>query len=413
MPRAGLDGVACIDMGWFGIIERAYSNARSENMAINPWKVQLFQLNYDDREYSAVLETLKSGWITMGQRTIDFEEAYGKFLGEETKCVAVSNGTAALHIAVLAAGVGPGDEVIVPSLTFIADLNAVRVSGGNVVLADISSKSDWAMDPKDIERKITKKTKAVLIVHYAGYACDMDIIVDLCKRHNLALIEDCAHAPGGTYKGRKLGTFSDFSAWSFFSNKNLAVGEGGMVVTRDPELYKKCRNLRSHGMTVASFDRMKGRAVTYDVMEPGFNYRIDEVRAALGLVQLGKLPEANARRREITKRYFGRLDGLSGLSLPFRCFDRGDPTYHIMPTLLGEGVDRLKVIDAMRVEGIQTSIHYPAIQSFTAYRDIVGPTPLAQYVSEHEITLPLYPTMTDEDVDLVCDALERAIPLAR
>ena len=374
------------------------------------WKVQLFKLNYDEREYGAVMDTLKSGWITMGQKTIDFEEAYAMELGEGSKCVAVSNGTAALHIAVLACGVRPGDEVIVPSLTFIADLNSVRVSGGEVVIGDVTSLEDWAMDPADIEAKITPKTKAVMIVHYAGYACDMDAIVDICKRHNLRLIEDCAHSNGGTYKGRKLGTFGDISAWSFFSNKNLAVGEGGMVATRDPELYQKCRNLRSHGMTVASFDRMKGRATTYDVVEPGFNYRIDEVRASLGLVQLAKLSEANAARAVIVARYFSRLDAMvKFLSVPFRHYDRGTPTYHIMPILLSEKVDRAALIERMKEDGIQTSIHYPSIQSFTAYKDKVGPTPKSQYISDHELTLPLYPTMTAGEVDLVCDSLAKNV----
>jgi dTDP-4-amino-4,6-dideoxygalactose transaminase len=377
------------------------------------WKVQLFKLNYDERETQAAIDTLKSGWITMGQRTLDFETAFGELLGEGARCVAVANGTAALHIAVLAAGVMPGDEVIVPSLTFIADLNAVRVSGGEVVLADISSKSDWAMDPADIERKITKKTKAVLIVHYAGYACDMDAIVAICRKYNLKLIEDCAHSPGGEYKGRKLGTFGDLSAWSFFSNKNLAVGEGGMVVTRDAALHQKCRNLRSHGMTVASFDRMKGRAVSYDVLEPGFNYRIDEIRASLGLVQLAKLADANKRRGEITMRYFSRLDAMKDITVPFRHFNRGLPTWHIMPILLGDGIERLKVVDLMKEDGIQTSIHYPSIQSFTAYKDHVGPTPISEHISDHELTLPIYPTMSDAEVDLVCDALECALPKSR
>ena len=375
----------------------------------SPWKVQLFKLNYDEREYEAALETLKSGWITMGQRTLDFEAAFAAQLGEGSRCVAVANGTAALHIAVLAAGIGPDDEVIVPSLTFIADLNAVRVSGGNVVLADIVSKDDWAMSPADIARKITPKTKAILIVHYAGYACDMDAITDLCRQHKLKLIEDCAHAPGGEYKGRKLGTFGDFSAWSFFSNKNLAVGEGGMVVTRDEYLYAKCKNLRSHGMTVASFDRIKGRAVTYDVMEPGFNYRIDEVRASLGLVQLDKLAASNERRRELTLRYFSQLDGMRGISVPFRSHTAGKATYHIMPTLLDDHIDRMAVVESMKADGIQTSIHYPAIQSFTAYKGLVGPTPLAEHVSAHELTLPLYPTMTDAEVDLVCASLRTAL----
>lgn len=377
------------------------------------WRVQLFKLNYDEREYAAVQETLRSGWITMGQRTIDFENEYAKLLSEGAQCIAVANGTASLHIAVLAAGVKPGDEVITPCLTFIADLNAVTVSGGKVVLADVKSKDDWSMDPADIERKITKKTKAIMIVHYAGYACDMDAIVAICKKHNLKLIEDCAHAPGADYKGRKLGTFGDISAWSFFSNKNLAVGEGGMVVVRDPELYQKCRNLRSHGMTVASFDRMKGRAVSYDVMEPGFNYRIDEVRASLGLVQLSKLEEANARRKALTLRYFSHLGKMGDLSIPFRNFDRGLPSYHIMPVLLKDNIDRMQVIESLKEEGIQTSIHYPAIQTFTAYKDIVGPTPIAQHISDHELTLPLYPTMTDEEVDLVCASLGKALPKAR
>jgi len=377
------------------------------------WNVQLFKLNYDEREYNAVMDTLRSGWITMGQRTIDFENAYAQELGEGSQSLAVANGTAALHIAVLACGIGPGDEVIVPSLTFIADLNSVRVSGGNVVLADITSKDDWSMDPADIEANITPRTKAVMIVHYAGFACDMDAIVDICRRHKLRLIEDCAHANGGTYKGRKLGTFGDVSAWSFFSNKNLAVGEGGMVATRDPALYQKCKNLRSHGMTVASFDRMKGRAATYDVLEPGFNYRIDEVRAALGLVQLAKLPEANAARAVRVAQYYHRLDALSDyLSVPFRHYSRGTPTYHIMPILLADSVDRSALIEFMKEDGIQTSIHYPAIQSFTAYKDSVGPTPKSQHVSEHELTLPLYPTMTTHEVDLVCDSLEKNLPRA-
>jgi len=378
------------------------------------WNVQLFKLNYDEREYNAVMDTLRSGWITMGQRTIDFENAYAQELGEGSQSLAVANGTAALHIAVLACGIGPGDEVIVPSLTFIADLNSVRVSGGNVVLADITSKDDWSMDPADIEANITPRTKAVMIVHYAGFACDMDAIVDICRRHKLRLIEDCAHANGGTYKGRKLGTFGDVSAWSFFSNKNLAVGEGGMVATRDPALYQKCKNLRSHGMTVASFDRMKGRAAPSDVLEPGFLYRIDEVRAALGLVQLAKLPEANAARAARVAQYYHRLDALSDyLSVPFRHYSRGTPTYHIMPILLADNVDRSALIEFMKEDGIQTSIHYPAIQSFTAYKDSVGPTPKSQHVSEHELTLPLYPNMTAQEVDLVCDSIEKNLPRAK
>ncbi len=373
------------------------------------WKVQLFKLNYGEEELQAVVDTIESGWITMGQRTIDFETAFSAYLGEGYRGVAVSSGTAALHIGVIACDIYPGDEVIVPSLTFIADLNVVRAVGGMPVLADIKSLTDWSMDPEDIEAKITKNTKAILIVHYAGYACDMEAISEITRKHHLKLIEDCAHAPGADYKGKRLGTFGEISAWSFFTNKNISVGEGGMVATSDPELYERCRYLRSHGMTVATLDRIKGRAETYEVVEPGFNYRIDEMRAALGVVQLKKLEEANKRREELTKRYFMNLQDVDGVILPFKDFDRGLPSYHIMPILLSEDIDRQTVIQNMKEAGVQTSIHYPAIQSFKAYRELVNPTPKAQYVSEHELTLPLYPTMTDDEVDLVCTTLQEAI----
>ena len=374
------------------------------------WKVQLFKLNFDEREVEAVADTLRSGWITMGQRTLDFEAAYAAMLGEGTRCLAVSSGTAALHIACLALGVGPGDEVVTPALTFVADQNSVSVCDAKPVLADITSvDGDWAIDPADIERKITPRTKAVMIVHYAGYACDMDAVCDVCRRHGLPLIEDCAHAPGGEFRGRKLGTFGDVSCWSFFTNKNLSVGEGGMVTVRDESLYGKCKNLRSHGMTVASFDRMKGRASTYDVQEPGLNYRIDEMRSALGLVQLSRLPGANAARCELTQRYFANLSGVQGVSCAFAGFDRGLPTYHIMPVLLADGIDREAVVAALAADGVQASVHYPSVSGFTAYRHLAGEAPKADEVSRRELTLPLYPTMSVDQCDLVCEALCKAL----
>ncbi|MDY4466812.1 MAG: DegT/DnrJ/EryC1/StrS family aminotransferase [Candidatus Treponema excrementipullorum] len=373
------------------------------------WKVQLFKLNYDNKEIEAVTEVLESAWITMGQKTRDFEAGFSSFLGHDSKCLAVSNGTAALHLALLALDIKAGDEVITPGLTFVADQNVVTMVGATNVLSDITSRDDWSMAPADIEKKITDKTKAVLVVHYAGFACDMDAICDICKRHNLYLIEDCAHTPGADYKGRPLGTFGDVAAFSFFTNKNLSVGEGGAVVTSDEVLYKKLLGLRSHGMSVPSFDRFKGRAISYDVEIPGLNYRIDEMRAALGLVQLEKLEVANKARQKLVLHYYERLDGQLKINIPFRNFSRGNPNYHIMPILLDDSVDRLHVIESMKEDGIQTSIHYPEIQEFSAYKDTVNPTPIAQYVSKHELTLPLYPTMTIEEVDLVCDALIKGV----
>jgi dTDP-4-amino-4,6-dideoxygalactose transaminase len=265
------------------------------------------------------------------------------------------------------------------------------------------------MDPAEIESRITSKTKAVMIVHYAGFSCDMDRIVEICKKHNLFLIEDCAHTPGATYKNQHLGTFGDISAFSFFSNKNLSVGEGGMVAAKNPDLFNRLKGLRSHGMSQPSFDRYKGRAVSYDIEMPGLNYRIDEIRAALGLVQLEKLDAANKKRTILVKHYYECLDNVGSVHIPFRYFDRGIPNYHIMPVLLAEEIDRLQVIEKMKIDGIQTSIHYPAVQNFTAYKGKVNETSKAQYVSAHELTLPLYPTMTLEEVDMVCDSLIGAL----
>jgi len=374
------------------------------------WRVQLFKINYDEREYQAVKDVLDSGWLCISEKTHAFEAAFSEFLGFDVKSLAVSNGTAALHMALLAAGIGKDDEVITPALTFIADQNVVEMVGAKNVLADITSMDDWSMNPDDIEAKITPKTKAVMIVHYAGFACDMERIMAICKKHGLLLIEDCAHTPGADYKlstgqSRSLGTFGDISAFSFFANKNIAVGEGGMVVTRNPEIFEKLRLLRSHGMSVPSFDRYKGRAVSYDVLSPGLNYRITEISSALGLVQLDKLIESNEKRKKLVEHYYSRLDDVSLVSIPYRHFFRGKPNYHIMPILLSDSIDRAAVIEFMKKDGIQTSIHYPAIQKFSAYSAAVNPTPKAEYVSSHELTLPLYPGMTTGEADMVCNAI--------
>lgn len=374
------------------------------------WKVQLFKLNYDQREADAVADVIRSGWLTMGERTVAFEREFAAYLGAGAKAAAVSNGTAALHLALLALGIGAGDEVIVPAQTFVADINAVMLVGAKPVMADCTSFDDWNMNPADIERKITNKTKAVMIVHYAGVPCDMDAIVALCERRGLKLVEDCAHAPGARYKGRSVGTFGDVGCWSFFTNKNLSVGEGGMVTTRSDALDRDMRYLRSHGMTTLTLDRHKGRAVTYDVVRPGLNYRIDEIRAALGLVQLAKLDAANASRRRIVEAYRRELAGLPGISLPFPDQDDRVSSSHIFPILLADGIERLEVVESLKADGIQSSIHYPAIHHFSAYSGMdLGATPIADEVARRELTLPLYPDMTEVDVGMVTDALRKAL----
>jgi dTDP-4-amino-4,6-dideoxygalactose transaminase len=372
------------------------------------WRIQLFKLNFDEHEAQAAADVVRGGWLTMGERTVEFERKFGAFLGDGTRAVAVSSGTAALHMAMLGLGIGEGDEVIVPALTFIADVNVVRMVGATPVLADCRSYQDWNIDPESVEAPITDKTKAIIVVHYAGFPCDMDALGEICRRRGIHLVEDVAHAVGATYRGRSCGTFGTFGCFSFFSNKNLSVGEGGMLVTGDGEMEKKARYLRCHGMTSLTLDRHEGRVVSYDVAQAGLNYRIDEIRAAIGIVQLEKLPAANKRRKELWEEYRRLLAGVKEIEVPFGEVE-GESSYHIMTILLGRGVDRGRVIERLKERGIQSSIHYPAIGEFTAYRGIRGETPIANDISRRELTLPLYPTMTDADVELVCTSLKEAL----
>ncbi len=374
------------------------------------WKVQLFKLNYDDREVKAAADVVESGWLTMGEKVIEFEQAFARLLGGgDVQCLAVTNCTAALHMAVLAAGVGPGDEVIIPSLTFVADANVVKLAGAEPVLADCTSEDDLTMSAAGIARKITPRTKAVIVTHYGGFACDMAGIVALCRQQGIVLIEDCAHTPGGEYAGQALGTFGDIGCFSFFSNKNLSIGEGGMLSVRKPEIGQQLRYLRSHGMTTLTLDRHKGRAYTYDVAQPGLNYRMDEIHAALGLAQLEKLPAANARRGELTALYRRLLAG-GPVRMPFA--NTGDtlPTWHILPVLLPADADRQATMARLKDMGIQSSIHYPPFWGFEAYSHFKpDDTPVCAALINRELTLPLYPTMTEDEVRLVVDSLHRAL----
>jgi len=376
------------------------------------WDIQLFKLNFDGREISAVSDVVAGGWLSMGEKILSFETDFGSFLGEGAHCRAVANGTAALHMALLALEVGRGDEVIIPSLTFVADVNVVNLVGATPKLADATSLDDWNMSLESVEKQITEKTKAVIVVHYAGYPCrDIMAISQLCRDKGIGLIEDVAHAPGATVDGKVCGTFGDVGCFSFFSNKNLSIGEGGMVSTLDVELNKKLGYLRSHGMTTLTLDRHKGRAITYDVAQPGLNYRMDEMRAAIGSVQLDKLPAGNVRRGELTDRYRSNLQN-SPVTMPFENQPSNfTSVYHILPVLLPEKTDRVAVIGALKEKRIQASIHYPPFWDFTAYKGQFSPddSPVTADICRRQLTLPLFPTMTEDEVDQVCNALLEAL----
>ncbi len=257
------------------------------------WKVPLADLNYDEAEEKAVLDVLRSRWLTMGSVTQAFENEFAALL-KTRHALAVSNATVALHLACLAVGVGPGDEVIVPSLSFVATANAVLYAGAEVRFADILGPHDLTIDPASVASQITPRTKAIIVMHYGGYPCQMPAILEIARAHGLAVIEDAAHSPGAWLDRRHLGTLGDIGCFSFFSNKNLSTGEGGMLVTDRPELADKLRLMRSHGMTSLTWDRHQGHAYSYDVVELGYNYRIDEIHSALGREQLRKLEAGNA-----------------------------------------------------------------------------------------------------------------------
>jgi dTDP-4-amino-4,6-dideoxygalactose transaminase len=375
------------------------------------WKVQLFELNYDSREEEAVLEVIKSRWITMGEKTKSFEEKFGEYMNAQHIPTAVANCTGALHMALLALGIKQDDEVIISGLTFIADANVVKMVGARPVLSDVTSLEDWNVSAKTISEKITSKTKAVIIVHFGGVPCEMDAIISLCKEKNIFLIEDVAHAPGAEYNGIKCGNFGDIAAFSFFTNKNVSIGEGGMVMANTEALNIKIKHLRSHGMSTLTLDRHKGRAITYDVLQAGLNYRMDEMRAAIGLVQLSKLDDSNRRRKELTLYYHKLLKGFKHVKVPFLQENNKKLAYHIYPVLLTSPINREAVFNSMKDKGIQTSIHYPSFKTFTAYKEEIKDcqTPVCDRISSQELTLPLYPTMTTTDVEMVVENLEKAL----
>jgi dTDP-4-amino-4,6-dideoxygalactose transaminase len=381
---------------------------QERDRAATTWRVPLADLNYDQEEEEAVLRVIRSGWLTMGPVTADFEVEFARFVRAK-HAVAVSNCTQALHLACRALGVGPGDEVIVPSLSFVATANAVLYTGADVRFADIISPLEPTISPQAIEAQINSATKAIMVMHYAGYPCQMPAICQIAQRHGLQVIEDCAHAPGANRDGRPLGSWGDVGCFSFFSNKNLCTGEGGMLVTNRDDIAQQARLARSHGMTTLTWQRHAGHAFSYDVVDLGYNYRIDEIRSVLGLVQLRKLASANARRRAITDHY-RRLLAVLPVELPLQHVP-GESACHLLPVLLPESCDRRQVMESLRERGIQTSIHYPPIHEFGFYKNRYPSMSLPQteLASRRLLTLPLYPGMNDGDVELVVTELSGAL----
>ncbi len=371
---------------------------------MSDWRVTLADIRLEPEDLEAVGAAFESGWLTQGPRTESFERAFAAYTGTE-HALAVSSGTAALHIACVASGLGTGDEVICPSLTFVASANAPAYAGADLVFADIRSRLDPVLCAERVAELITPRTKAVMLVHYAGYPAIDPELERLCDEHGLMVIEDAAHAAGTRVEGLHAGAWGDFGCFSFFSNKNLAIGEGGMLVTNDPELYERAKPLRSHGMTSLTWDRHRGHSYGYDVIARGFNYRLDEPRSALGESRLRRLDADNDRRRDLTALYRECLAGVEAVEVPFAARPLEGSSHHIFPVLVhAEGRDVRR--EAMSAAGIQTSLHYPPVHTFSVYAGARrGHLAATEEYAARTITLPLHPLMEDGDVEAVVEAL--------
>lgn len=358
-----------------------------------------------DDEKTALAAVIESGWVTMGDRVREFEQSFAR-LHEAEDAVAVGSCTAALHLILHALGIGPGDEVLVPSLTFVATANSVLYVGARPVFVDIESAEVPLMSLEEAEAKCTSRTKAVILVHFAGYLANRDAWQAFARRKGLLLIEDAAHAPGLP----EVGTYGEAAAFSFYGNKNMTTAEGGAIIARDRGLREFIRQSRAHGMTSGTRQRLSSRSSEYDVTMLGFNYRMDELRAALGLVQLKRLPEWNESRRQLSTVYRELIAKYCpSVRIPFEA--RWPSAHHLMAIVLPSATNRQHVVDHLRKREIQTTIHYPPVHRLTFYRDLYPEIslPRTEDIARRELTLPLHPRMTTSDVERVVQALTIAL----
>lgn len=373
------------------------------------YSIPLFELNYTSEEENAIVDTLRSGWISTGPKTTEFENRFSEIF-KVKHSLALANCTVALHTAFEIIGIGDDDEVICPSLTFVATVNAIKYVRAKPVFCDVRSYDDLTIDPEMMESLITEKTKAVIVMHYAGFPCDMKRIMDIANKYNLKVIEDACHAPLSEYDGKILGTIGDVGCFSFFANKNIITGEGGMLITNDSSLFEKSKLLRSHGMTSLSYERSKGHTTSYDVVDLGFNYRMDDMRASIGLVQLNKLKVDLEKRKEVRENYLQTLADVDEIVIPFK-EHKSFVSNYIFPIVLKDSdVDKREFIrDELSNAGIQTSVHYPAVHKFSIYRDHYDYLEKTEYVSDNEITLPMHASLDENRVEYICSTLKNVL----
>lgn len=368
------------------------------------WKVPLADVRVPEEDIEAVAAVYRSGWLSMGPETERFEDALATYTGAP-HALALANGTAGLHLMCVAAGLGPGDEVVVPSLTFVATVNAIAYTGASPAFAEIADLHRPWLAARAAEAAITPRTRAIMTMHYGGHPGEVRELRDLAAERGLTLLEDAAHAIGTRLHGSHAGTFGAAGAFSFFSNKNVSVGEGGAVVTGDPDLADRMRLLRSHGMTTLTWDRHRGHASGYDVTALGFNYRIDEPRAALALRRLERLEEENAARRTLDARYRSLLEPAEGVSVALPPADGALTAHHLFTIVLDERIDRTAFRAELAQIGVQTSLHYPPVHHFAIYREGAPELPLTDEYARRAVSLPMFGHMAEDQQDLVVEAV--------
>lgn len=377
----------------------------------NPTRAKLLpygRQTIGEDDIAAVVEVLRSDWLTTGPKVEEFERALADFCGVK-HAVAIANGTAALHAAYHALGIGPGDEVIVPAITFVATANAAAYLGGKPVFADVKADS-LLVDPADVERRITPRTRAIVAVDYAGQPCDYEALRAIAQRHRLPLLADACHALGGSWRGQAVGSIADVSTFSFHPVKPITTGEGGAITTNDDALAAKMRVFRAHGITTDFRQREKLGGWAYDMVELGYNYRLCDIQCALGITQLRKLPGWIAKRQQLAAHYDAAFAG-SQIATPLATSTEASHGYHLYAVQLAPHLDRSAVFRAMRAENIGVNVHYKPVHLHAFYREHSGyregECPVAEAAYERILTLPVFPDMTEADVRDVLAALEK------
>lgn len=357
-------------------------------------------------EINAVTRVLKSKWLTMGPEVLKFEENFAKFYGVKN-AVAVNSATAGLHLALLSLGIGPGDEVILPSYTFVSCANTVVHVGAKPVFAEVNE--NFLIDLEDVKKKITPRTKAIMAVHFGGQMAEMAEIKKIARKNKLKIIEDCAHSFDAKYQNKLAGTFGDVGVFSFYAIKNLTTGEGGMVITANAKLAEKMRQLRLHGMSLTAFQRYADKGKWYyEIEAAGFKYNLTDMAAAIGLEQLKKIKKFNRRRAEIAGIYLKNLTGVPEIKLP-QTLPKRTNVWHLFPMRVSAGI-RNKFIEALKEFNICTSVHFiplhlqPFYQKRFGYKK--GDLPISEEVFQGEISLPLYPDLKDAEVKYICQVIK-------